>query len=62
MDALGVPGVVVRKEADSIVLQVPGSVDASSVVEDVSRVGHLELVRIDDIGDAEALSKIMAGG
>ena len=62
VDALGVPGVVVRKEADSIVLQVPGSVDASSVVEDVSRVGHLELVRIDDIGDAEALSKIMAGG
>lgn len=60
--ALGVPGVVVRKEADSIVLQVPGSVDASSVVEDVSRVGHLELVRIDDIGDAGALSKIMAGG
>lgn len=62
VDALGVPGVVVRKEADSIVLQVPGSVDASSVVEDVSRVGHLELVRIDDIGDAEELSKIMAGG
>lgn len=62
VDALGVPGVVVRKEADSIVLQVPGSVDASSVVEDVSQVGHLELVRLDDIGDAEALSKIMAGG
>ena len=62
VDALGVPGVVVRKEADSIVLQVPCSVDASSVVEGVSRVGHLELVRVDDIGDAEALSKIMAGG
>lgn len=62
VDALGVPGVVVHKEADSIILQVPGSVDASSVVEGVSRVGHLELVRIDDIGDAEALSKIMAGG
>lgn len=62
VDALGVPGVVVQKEADSIILQVPGSVDASSVAEGVSRVGHLELVRIDDIGDAEALSKIMAGG
>lgn len=62
VDALGVPGVVVHKEAGSIILQVPGSVDASSVVEGVSRVGHLELVRIDDIGDAEALSKIMAGG
>ena len=62
VDALGVPGVVVRKEADSITLQVPGSVDAPSVVEGVSRVGHLELVRLDDIGDAEALSKIMAGG
>ena len=62
VDALGVPGVAVRKEADSITLQVPGSVDASSVVEGVSRVGHLELVRLDDIGDAEALSKIMAGG
>lgn len=62
VDALGVPGVVVHKEADSIILQVPGSVDASSIVEGVSRVGHLELVRIDDIGDAEALSKIMAGG
>lgn len=62
VDALGVPGVVVHKEADSIILQVPGSVDTSSIVEGVSRVGHLELVRIDDIGDAEALSKIMAGG
>lgn len=62
VDALGVPGVVVHKEADSIILQVPGSVDASSIVEGVSRVGYLELVRIDDIGDAEALSKIMAGG
>lgn len=62
VDALGVPGVIVRREADAIVLQVPGSVDASSVVEGVSRVGRLELVRIDDIGDAEALSKIMAGG
>lgn len=62
VNALGAPGVVVRREADAIVLQVPGSVDASSVVEGVSRVGRLELVRIDDIGDAEALSKIMAGG
>lgn len=62
VDALGVPGVVVRKEANSITLQVPGSVDASSVVEGVSRVGNLELVRLDDISDAEALSKIMAGG
>lgn len=62
VEALGVPGVVVRGEGDAIVLQVPGSVDASSTVEDVCRVGHLELVRLDKIGDAEALSKIMAGG
>ena len=62
VDALGVPGVLVRREADAIVLQVPGSVDASSIVEDVCRVGRLELVRLDEIGDAEALSKIMAGG
>lgn len=62
VEALGVSGVVVRREGDAIVLQVPGSVDASSTVEDVCRVGHLELVRLDKIGDAEALSKIMAGG
>ena len=62
VDALGVPGVVVRGEGDAIALQVPGSVDASSIVEDACRVGRLELVRLDKIGDAEALSKIMAGG
>ena len=59
--ALGFRGVNVREEADAIVLQVPGSVDVSSLVEAVGRVGRLELVRLDDIGDAEAFSKIMSG-
>ena len=34
---------------------------ATSTVEAIGQTGHLEFVRLDDIGDAEALAKIQAG-
>ncbi|MGI6231090.1 MAG: protein translocase subunit SecD [Tractidigestivibacter sp.] len=47
--------------SNSILVQIPGATDAESAVETIGQTGHLEFVRMDDIGDAEALAKIQAG-
>ncbi|MCI7437857.1 MAG: protein translocase subunit SecD, partial [Coriobacteriaceae bacterium] len=46
---------------NSILVQIPGATDADSAVQTIGQTGHLEFVRLDDIGDAEALAKIGAG-
>lgn len=48
--------------SNSILVQIPGATDADAAVETIGQTGHLEFVRLDDIGDAEALAKIEAGG
>ncbi len=47
--------------ANSILVQIPGATDADSAVQTIGQTGHLEFVRLDDIGDADALAKIEAG-
>lgn len=62
VNALGASEASVQQQgADSILVQIPGAEDASSIVEAIGQTGHLEFVRLDDIGDAEALAKIQAG-
>ena len=47
--------------SNSILVQIPGATDADSAVQTIGQTGHLEFVRLDDIGDADALAKIEAG-
>ena len=46
---------------NSILVQIPGATDADAAVQTIGQTGHLEFVRLDDIGDADALAKIEAG-
>lgn len=46
---------------DSIELRVPKGYDAESVADALTRVGHLEIARLDSVSDADALQKIQAG-
>lgn len=62
VNALGASEATVQQQGSkSILVQIPGATDASSTVEAIGQTGHLEFVRLDDIGDAEALAKIQAG-
>ncbi len=62
VNALGASEATVQQQgAKSILVQIPGATDATSTVEAIGQTGHLEFVRLDDIGDAEALAKIQAG-
>jgi preprotein translocase subunit SecD len=62
VNALGASEATVQQQGtSSILVQIPGATDASSTVAAIGQTGHLEFVRLDDIGDAEALAKINAG-
>ena len=62
VNALGASEATVQQQGSkSILVQIPGATDASSTVEAIGQTGHLEFVRLDEIGDAEALAKIQAG-
>lgn len=52
---------VQQQGTNSILVQIPGATDADAAVETIGKTGHLEFVRIDEIGDADALAKINAG-
>lgn len=43
---------------DAVELRVPKDYDANAVADALTRVGHLELARLDSISDADALQKI----
>lgn len=61
-DLLGEPGTQVRKVSDTEVqVLVPGTGDASTTAKAIGRTGNIELVRVDQIGDADALAQIQAG-
>ena len=62
VNALGSSEATVQLQgSNSILVQIPGATDADATVQTIGQTGHLEFVRLDDIGDAEALAKIAAG-
>ncbi len=62
VNALGAAETTVQQQGtNSILVQIPGATDADTVVKAIGQTGHLEFVRLDAIGDADALAKINAG-
>ena len=62
VNALGAAETTVQQQGtNSILVQIPGATNADQAIETIGRTGHLEFVRIDEIGDADALAKIDAG-
>lgn len=62
VNSLGAAETSVQQQGtNSILVQIPGATDADAAVETIGRTGHLEFVRLDEIGDADALAKINAG-
>lgn len=62
VNSLGAAETSVQQQGtDSILVQIPGATDADEAVKTIGQTGHLEFVRLDDIGDADALAKINAG-
>lgn len=62
VNSLGAAETSVQQQGtNSILVQIPGATDADQAVETIGRTGHLEFVRLDDIGDADALARIEAG-
>lgn len=52
---------VQRQGSNSILVQIPGATDAQAAVDTIGKTGKLEFVKLEDIGDADALSEIAAG-
>ena len=62
VNALGASETSVQQQGtNSILVQIPGATDADTAVQTIGRTGHLEFVRLDAIGDADALVKLQAG-
>lgn len=52
---------VQRQGTNSILIQIPGATDAEQAIETIGQTGLLEFVRLDEIGDADALAMLDAG-
>ncbi len=62
VNSLGASETSVQQQGtDSILIQIPGATNAEQAILTVGRTGLLEFVRLDEIGDADALAKINAG-
>ena len=62
VNSLGASETTVQQQGtSSILVQIPGATDADAAVETIGRTGRLEFVRLDEIGDADALKRIRAG-
>ena len=62
VNALGSSEATVQLQGtNSILVQIPGATNADETVSTIGQTGHLEFVKLEDIGDAEALAKISAG-
>ena len=62
VNALGASETSVQQQGtNSILVQIPGATDADSAIQTIGQTGHLEFVRLDAIGDADALAKLSAG-
>ncbi|MBP3883738.1 MAG: protein translocase subunit SecD [Olsenella sp.] len=62
VNSLGASETTVQQQGtDSILIQIPGATNAEQAIQTVGQTGLLEFVRLDEIGDADALAKITAG-
>lgn len=62
VNSLGASEATVQKQGDnSILIQIPGATDAEAAVQTIGKTGYLEFVRLDAIGDADALAQLNAG-
>ena len=62
VNALGAAETSVQQQGtNSILVQIPGATDANAAIKTIGQTGHLEFVRLDAIGDADALVRINAG-
>ena len=61
VNSLGASEATVQQQGtNSILVQIPGATDADSAVETIGKTGKLEFVRLDEIGDADALARLQA--
>lgn len=59
VNSLGASEATVQKQgSNSILVQIPGATDADSAVQTIGKTGKLEFVRLDEIGDADALARL----
>lgn len=62
VNSLGASETTVQQQGtDSILIQIPGATNADQAIQTIGQTGLLEFVRLDEIGDADALAKISAG-
>ena len=62
VNALGASDATVQQQGtDSILIQIPGATDANEAIETLGKTGHLEFVRLDQIGDADAIMQLSRG-
>lgn len=62
LSSKGISGAAVKVDGDTgLLVDVPATDDADSLAESIGQTGKLEFVRVDEIGDAEALAKIQNG-
>lgn len=62
VNSLGASETSVQQQGnDKILIQIPGATNAQEAVSTVGKTGKLEFVKMDDIGDADALAQIQRG-
>ena len=61
LNDIAVPESDVRYEGTNIIVSLPWNVDAGAIASTAAGKGTLEFVKFDEIGDADALSKVSAG-
>lgn len=62
VNKLGASETTVQQQGtNSILIQIPGATDADSAIQTIGQTGKLEFVRLDTIGDADALLKLNNG-
>lgn len=59
VNSLGASEATVQQQgSNSILVQIPGATNADSAVQTIGKTGKLEFVRLDEIGDADALARL----
>ena len=61
LNDIAIPESDVHYEGTNIIVSLPWNVDADAVATSAAGSGTLEFVKLDEIGDADALSKVNAG-
>lgn len=62
LNDMGISESSVVQDGETLVVSLPQDVDGKAVMEAIGGPGKLEFVVLDEIGDADALAKINAGG